>query len=1081
MGFDLNYGVFTHRNTLQAVAVTTGGRSSSPYVVYPIGVGLPAWLPIIPNVIDPGCLRGAASYQWDLTFPEPAFEAQITPPGWFPFIGGETFGIPPTQAEIALTCKTDGTGEAEASGQTGFKVAGQEVEGKLSGKGIGQITEGKGVQLTDAELGFELSGEIKKKVGILSVIPALAALENTPIVGTVIQWFNRKANVEGTIEPAVDAILRFRNGNTGLEWNGVNGGGSVKLQLALVLDLITNGLTAQVYGGGEPSITLQVPPSPSYLKEVAAKLLAGVELQVWRFKTSVEASHEWSYSPGGLSVAGAPGVTRSESGIWHPIGREYAWDSSSYAVFWPAHDGKTAALADNGATVETLIASNVYPYANPALAVRDVAMLLYTHDDVAKPLMQGEEVYYSVYDGSSWSTPTGVTNDFLQDFSPVVAFDGFGHAVAVWERVKNPQPPDVELDADYTRQIEIAYAVWDGASWTPVRLLTDNDVLDHAPELVVGADGRLMLVWRQNAAGVLIGNRAHPDSFYSAIWDGSGWGAPVAVITEGSILGVDLAFHEPGQAALVFVQDLDQDLTTAEDAELFISIWNGNAWQTPIRLTDDPIADAAPRIFYDHAGVPKLVWMSGERLVAKTAGLTAPIRTVLGEAPAGVLGYAAAADQQDNLAILWQAGSVEGADIFYVTYDAQFDLFSAPEQLTHDRPLESSLAPAFKPNGGLMVAYNKVQLNTSSRWVSDMSVVNGVTAFGQTDLYVLTHLLGPDLSLSNADLVLSQPNPGPGDQMTITATLHNQGDMAVENPQVAFYQGDPTSGGTQIGTTQTVSGMLAGGMAASVAVTWTVPANGPHTVYVVADPVGRVSERNKANNVIQVVVSVPDLLVANAWVTYQTGPVVRLSATIGNAGKATAHDVRVAFYLDSLDGQLLGYEVATEIGSYSQQTVGLDWDTTGAATGWRKVYVLVDPAGSIPDANRTNNRSWFSVGVLPDLVLHSSEISTSVNADGTISIQTWVHNTGLRDAISSSVAIYDSLPSADGAPLAQMSADIPAPGATSVSIILSRVPRPGYYLIVRPAIGVDDRDPSDNMVWMPTQLVYLPLLWRAAP
>jgi hypothetical protein len=125
MGFDLNYGVFTHRNTLQAVAVTTGGRSSSPYVVYPIGVGLPAWLPIIPNVIDPGCLRGAASYQWDLTFPEPAFEAQITPPGWFPFIGGETFGIPPTQAEIALTCKTDGTGEAEASGQTGFKVAGQ--------------------------------------------------------------------------------------------------------------------------------------------------------------------------------------------------------------------------------------------------------------------------------------------------------------------------------------------------------------------------------------------------------------------------------------------------------------------------------------------------------------------------------------------------------------------------------------------------------------------------------------------------------------------------------------------------------------------------------------------------------------------------------------------------------------------------------------------------------------------------------------------------------------------------------------------------------------------------------------------
>ncbi len=32
--------------------------------------------------------------------------------------------------------------------------------------------------------------------------------------------------------------------------------------------------------------------------------------------------------------------------------------------------------------------------------------------------MQGEEIYFSAYNGATWSTPTGITNDNLQDFAP---------------------------------------------------------------------------------------------------------------------------------------------------------------------------------------------------------------------------------------------------------------------------------------------------------------------------------------------------------------------------------------------------------------------------------------------------------------------------------------------------------------------------------------------------------------------------------------------------------------------------------------------------------------------------------------
>ena len=201
----------------------------------------------------------------------------------------------------------------------------------------------------------------------------------------------------------------------------------------------------------------------------------------------------------------------------------------------------------------------------------------------------------------------------------------------------------------------------------------------------------------------------------------------------------------------------------------------------------------------------------------------------------------------------------------------------------------------------------------------------------------------------------------------------------------------------------------------------------------------------------------------------------------GNVGKAAAYGVGIAFYLDNPDGQLLGDLVVSEVGRDSQQIVSLDWNSTDVTTGWHKVYAVVDPAGLTPDADRSNNHGWFSVGVLPDLALYSREIGYSANADGTITIRAWVHNTGLRDATSASMALYDSLPSAGSVPLAVTSTDVPASGVMSASVTLSRVPHPIFYLGVKTPEGVDDRDPSNNVVWVESLSVYLPLLQQAAP
>ena len=239
------------------------------------------------------------------------------------------------------------------------------------------------------------------------------------------KWFNKRAQVEGKLEPAVDAEFRFESGPQGWHWNGVEGGAQAKLTLALILDLIRNGLTATVYGGGEPSITLQAPPDPSYLEEIAAEILGGIKIQVWKFERTFEAAYEWSYSPGGLQPAGPVWTTPDDEG-WRILPRSYAEpDPGQYSVFEANAPQPETAWASQRATTETLIASNIYPFPYPALATTGTNMLLlWTYDDVNRPQMQGEEIRYTYYNGSTWSSPAGITADSLQDFAPQVALMG---------------------------------------------------------------------------------------------------------------------------------------------------------------------------------------------------------------------------------------------------------------------------------------------------------------------------------------------------------------------------------------------------------------------------------------------------------------------------------------------------------------------------------------------------------------------------------------------------------------------------------------------------------------------------------
>ncbi|MFQ6088996.1 MAG: CARDB domain-containing protein, partial [Candidatus Methanofastidiosia archaeon] len=127
--------------------------------------------------------------------------------------------------------------------------------------------------------------------------------------------------------------------------------------------------------------------------------------------------------------------------------------------------------------------------------------------------------------------------------------------------------------------------------------------------------------------------------------------------------------------------------------------------------------------------------------------------------------------------------------------------------------------------------------NTSTNWE---------TSYPEDVLTILPSTPMPDLTLSSSDISFNPSSPTEGDIVQITATINNQGTQDAGSFDVRFYL--DSVGGTQIGTDQNISGIVASGTG-QAQVNWdTTGLSGSHDIYVVADVLDSVAESNEGNN-----------------------------------------------------------------------------------------------------------------------------------------------------------------------------------------------------------------------------------------
>jgi parallel beta-helix repeat protein len=1080
VGPDLRPG----KNTLRIVAVDAAGTSSSPVVLTAQVSDLPEGVdPADPGTADP--TGDGIKYRIRFAVPDPPFEFEVDMTGFplnqIPWLGGHKFGMPKSQTRFEATVRNNNTGSFKGQGRVAFHISDQEVFGTVTGEGDVTVRDNGDWNITKGILGVGLAGEIDGKKPVLEVIPAVANVTNKPVIGPLIKVVVDRLYFKGKFAPEVQASAAFANTN-GLRLDSGQLAGSIRITLGLGLDAWTDKLEVEGYGGGRVKLVGAI-PAP-YLREATGEFLAGVKFKAFGMQTSVEKPWPWTYKPSGLSARTLTPIDGTEYlaltgdpyapiiDDWQPSPRTYI--TKGYHRFASPSRSlglQNARLTANQPTINQMLVSDIYPQANPSLAVhkdgQGNAMLVWVYDDPAKPIMRGEEIVFSLWNGNTWSAPAPITSDTYFDSSPQVAFDGSGHALVVWERINDPAlPPDVTLDTNFTRKSELMYAVYDLLSgvWTAPAPLTTNSSLDYSARLAPDRDGGVQLAWLESPSGDLLPPAGAFQMVNTRRWNGSNWSAQTTAVQAEGLIAYSLAAFSAAEATIVIARDSDALVETSGDQELFAFRWNGATWGSTDRITIDAVDDFNPTVLYSNTGVRRLVWLKGEQLMLLEGDWSQPPTTTsITDSDALFLDSQVLADPDDNLTLLWQGQGAVGADIFYSVYDAGTQTWRLKDQLTNSQPLEKSMAPAYSANGELWIGYAQDEIVFEERVISPTLTISDVATFGRTDLYLLRHQSGFDLSVTDVDLEVSEPNPQPGSTVVVSASLHNTGDFAITNAAVAFYLGDPLNGGVQIGNTQLVTQPLIAGAAYTFTTEVLLPSVvQKYTVFAVADPADAIAERNEINNIARRELLFPDLQINDVLVAYYPEQVAYPLAVIANTGALTATDFLVQFWADSLTGTMLLSSTIPILSPGATTAVTIAVDMRAQPIGERKLFVVADPENQIAEVDENNNSDRTMLRALPDLTILAGDVTTAT-VGGNMQISVRVNNQGVAASGAFTVSVYAGDTVSDTNPVLWTTnvSGFAVGDAITVSGTITGQPNP-FYAMVDPERTVAELNEANN-------------------
>lgn len=372
------------------------------------------------------------------------------------------------------------------------------------------------------------------------------------------------------------------------------------------------------------------------------------------------------------------------------------------------------------------------------------------------------DIYYSSYDGSSWSVPVNISNtDGSQtvSFSPKIEVDSSNRIHLVWS-------DGYSFNPDLTRngKSNIYYRKKDATGpWSPIVHLTND--FGSEPDIASDKGGNIYVVYKTL-------DTASADRIAFRKWDGSNWTAPQVVA---NVLGFLLDVESDSNSRLHLAW---YDLTLGSP-ELSYSHYDGSLWSQPEKVRDSS-GGVLPSLVVDSSNRPHLVWEdwsgSGKiyHSIRNSGGWTIPTPLSLSSQSVDQQSSASDISATDHIHVVWTSRFNNKTEVFYNHADVSLDTTV---------PAISLLSPVSGEALSVGVSHPITWLATDNVTVSSISLKyttdNGTTfttisdGLPNTGAYSWTV---PNISSSTVEIFATAFDGG-GNQATATSGLFNISDQ----------------------------------------------------------------------------------------------------------------------------------------------------------------------------------------------------------------------------------------------------------------------------------------------------------------
>ena len=520
---------------------------------------------------------------------------------------------------------------------------------------------------------------------------------------------------------------------------------------------------------------------------------------------------------------------------------------------------------------ESVFKANTYTFTEPQIVnLSDGSKLMVWVDDAgqdARPVdINRSAIYYSIFNGSSWSDPQIVWDDGTADSNPVLrSIDG--SVYLVWANENKAFTSDGSYE-EYCAAMDVAYARFDVESgqFTEMSAVSNNDNTDSLADITV-IDGQPVVVWVQNSENSIMQNSGNNTVYASRLENGN-W---VESLLASDLQAIDglCAAGENGELIVYVSQDTDGNAVTMEDKEIFKI-----SGQDVTQITNNEVIDSKPVMING-----SLYWYCNGNLVSDH------VNTItLGESTDRYY-YAS---NGDSAVVLYTKVNGDKSTTVYANY---FDgnVWSEPVVAVESDYYVPKLSCILNDDGSVEIALNEVEF----------------TDDGYGEAQIRTCTIGKICDMSVEDVFCNKQALKQGGYLEFTANVRNNGNVDINSIDVSIRQGE-----SELYTQQENIDLLPG-MEESIDIMCEIPEELSDELIIQITP-SDLEDGDLSDNTATCKIGKKDVSVEEVT-AQQSDDKMIVSAYIANRGLDVLENIEISLHKDSADGTALASQIIKRI------------------------------------------------------------------------------------------------------------------------------------------------------------------------